>query len=74
MEHSSEEEEEEEEEDAQSMEEDGSNVQSNTVQTGPWTSEENEKFFQALKIYGKNWTKIQKFVQTRSRPQIRSHT
>ena len=41
--------------------------------TGRWTHEEHEKFLHALKMYGKEWKKVQEFVGTRSSTQARSH-
>jgi len=33
---------------------------------GKWTAEENEKFIEAVGIYGRNWRKISEHVGTRS--------
>jgi SHAQKYF class myb-like DNA-binding protein len=41
--------------------------------TGRWTEEEHEKFLQGLKLFGRNWKKIELYVKTRSGTQIRSH-
>jgi SHAQKYF class myb-like DNA-binding protein len=41
--------------------------------TGRWTSEEKSKFSQGIKKYGKKWSLIQKYIQTRNVTQIRSH-
>ena len=41
---------------------------------GRWTTEEHDRFIQALKLYGKDYQKIEEHVGTRSAPQIRSHT
>ena len=35
---------------------------------GKWTEEEHEQFLQGLKLYGKNWNRIQAYVGTRSCP------
>ncbi|TNV84049.1 hypothetical protein FGO68_gene4967 [Halteria grandinella] len=40
---------------------------------GRWTKEEHKKFVQALKNFGKDWKRVEEFVQTRSGAQIRSH-
>jgi len=40
---------------------------------GRWTSEEHNKFVEALKKYGKQWKKVEDYIQTRSGAQIRSH-
>ena len=40
---------------------------------GRWTSEEHERFLQALELYGKEWKSVQKHVGTRSATQARSH-
>ena len=41
--------------------------------TGRWTPEEHARFLKAIKLYGKEWKKVGKFVGTRSGSQIRSH-
>ena len=41
--------------------------------TGRWTSEEHDKFLEALEVYGKNWKKVENHIGTRSGAQIRSH-
>ncbi len=41
--------------------------------TGRWTKEEHKRFLQALKLYGKNWKKVQEYVGTRTTTQARSH-
>ncbi len=40
---------------------------------GKWNKTEHERFIKALAKYGKNWSMIQKCVQTRSLIQVRSH-
>ena len=53
---------------------------SDTTQ-GRWTKEEHYRFLEGnflyailgLRIYGKNWRKIEEFVATRNGSQIRSH-
>lgn len=49
-------------------------------QNGRWTKEEHLKFIegkaaanQGVKLYGKNWKKIEEVVRTRNGAQIRSH-
>jgi SHAQKYF class myb-like DNA-binding protein len=41
---------------------------------GRWSTEEHNLFLEALRIYGKNWDKIQKHVRTRCVQNIRSHS
>lgn len=41
--------------------------------TGRWTRLEHFKFLEALKIYGKEWSKVQEHVYTRTSTQARSH-
>ena len=36
---------------------------------GRWTQEEHERFLQALHFYGRDWSKVQNFVKTRSSTQ-----
>uniref|UniRef100_A0A0G4I8B3 Uncharacterized protein n=1 Tax=Chromera velia CCMP2878 TaxID=1169474 RepID=A0A0G4I8B3_9ALVE len=38
-----------------------------------WTPAEHKLFLDALQMYGKNWTAVQKMVGTRSSTQVRSH-
>jgi len=33
---------------------------------GRWTPEEKERFIEGLKIYGKDWKKVERFIGTRS--------
>jgi len=48
---------------------------------GRWTNEEHERFLEgnlfaipiAIRLYGKNWIKVEAYVGSRSRSQIRSH-
>ena len=40
---------------------------------GRWTDEEHNKFLQAIRLYGKDWRKVQEFIGTRTGAQIRSH-
>lgn len=46
---------------------------SNKKNYGRWTFKEHKAFEYALKVYGKNWKKIEAYVGTRSGNQIRSH-
>ena len=41
--------------------------------TGRWTREEHFRFLEALKLYGKEWKRVQQHVETRSSTQARSH-
>jgi len=40
---------------------------------GRWTDSEHDKFIEALRLYGKNWNKVHKYVGTRTSAQTRSH-
>ena len=40
---------------------------------GGWTKEEHQRFIDGLKLYGKNWKKVEEHVGTRNGAQIRSH-
>jgi SHAQKYF class myb-like DNA-binding protein len=42
-------------------------------QTGTWTTEEHDRFLEALDKYGKNWRAIERVVGTRTASQARSH-
>ena len=42
-------------------------------QQGRWQGDEHAKFVDALKLYGKDWGKVQMHVGTRSSTQARSH-
>lgn len=41
--------------------------------TGRWTQKEHILFIEGLKIYGKNWKKVESYIGTRTGTQIRSH-
>ena len=41
--------------------------------TGRWTPDEHLKFLEALKMYGKDWDEIEKYIGTREITNIRSH-
>lgn len=41
--------------------------------TGRWTQKEHVLFIEGLKIYGKNWKKVESYIGTRTGTQIRSH-
>jgi SHAQKYF class myb-like DNA-binding protein len=41
--------------------------------TGRWTQKEHVLFIEGLKMYGKNWKKVENFIGTRTGTQIRSH-
>lgn len=40
---------------------------------GRWTKEEHFRFLEALKLFGKEWRKVQQHVNTRTSTQARSH-
>ena len=41
--------------------------------TGRWSHKEHILFIEGLKIYGKNWKKVENYIGTRTGTQIRSH-
>ena len=41
--------------------------------SGQWTVEEHKKFIEAINKYGNSWRKIEAYVGTRTRTQIKSH-
>jgi len=43
------------------------------IQSGRWTREEHDKFLFALRVYGRDWKKVEALVGTRTGSQIRSH-
>lgn len=45
----------------------------NKYSWGRWTKIEHRRFIEALKLYGKDWSKVQQHVGTRSSTQARSH-
>ncbi len=46
---------------------------SSDVNTGRWTKTEHKRFMEALKLFGKDWKKVQEYVGTRTTTQARSH-
>lgn len=40
--------------------------------SGPWSSEEEARFLEGLELYGRDWPALQKHMQTRDSPSIRS--
>jgi len=42
-------------------------------QTGKWTKQEHDSFLEALRIYGKDWDRVQQAVGTRDRRNVVSH-
>jgi SHAQKYF class myb-like DNA-binding protein len=42
-------------------------------QEGKWTCEEHNRFLEALELYGNIWKKVEDYIGSRSRAQIRSH-
>ncbi|CDW84488.1 myb-like dna-binding shaqkyf class family protein [Stylonychia lemnae] len=47
--------------------------QGNDLRQGRWSKEEHFRFLEALKLYGKEWRKVQLHVRTRTSTQARSH-
>mmetsp|Transcript_6162 Transcript_6162/g.7888 ORF Transcript_6162/g.7888 Transcript_6162/m.7888 type:complete len:89 (-) Transcript_6162:1650-1916(-) len=43
------------------------------AKTGRWTRDEHYRFVEALKLYGKEWKRVQEHIVTRSSTQARSH-
>ena len=37
-----------------------------SIQNGRWTSEEHARFIEALRLYGKDWNKVQEHIATRT--------
>ena len=37
-----------------------------TYNDGRWSEEEHKRFLESLKLYGKDWKKVQSYVGTRS--------
>jgi SHAQKYF class myb-like DNA-binding protein len=46
---------------------------SNSNQNGRWSKEEQNRFIEAIILYGDDWKKVQKHISTRSSTQARSH-
>jgi len=42
-------------------------------QHGRWSPKEHDRFLEALKLFGKNWEKIEKHVRSRDVVNIRAH-
>ena len=40
--------------------------QNQSIRQGRWTKEEHYRFLEALKLYGKEWKKVQEHVKTRT--------
>lgn len=47
--------------------------QGSNFKHGRWSKEEHLRFLQALKLFGKEWRKVQQHVCTRTSTQARSH-
>ena len=43
------------------------------ITTGSWSKEEHEKFLEGMRKYGNSWKKLEAYIETRTRIQIRSH-
>jgi SHAQKYF class myb-like DNA-binding protein len=43
------------------------------VNNGRWTTEEHQRFIEALRLFGKDWHKVQDYIGTRTSAQTRSH-
>lgn len=43
------------------------------INTGRWNQDEHKRFIEALFIYGNEWKKVQKYIQSRTATQSRSH-
>ena len=41
---------------------------------GKWSKEEHQKFIEGLFIFGNQWKKMQKYIDTRTAIQVRSHS
>ena len=52
---------------------DPNSSKSNRNSAGRWTNVEHNRFTEALRIYGKNWKKVEDHVGTRTGAQVRSH-
>lgn len=49
------------------------NLRKNLKSMGRWTKEEHKKFVEGIRLYGKNWKKVEDHIGSRSGAQIRSH-
>ena len=45
----------------------------NNPYQGRWTQEEHDKFLEGLKLFGKDWRRIEEYIGSRTCAQIRSH-
>ena len=50
-----------------------SSSSSKKLSTGRWSQQEHALFLEGVKLYGKDWKKVQELVGTRSSTQARSH-
>ncbi len=41
--------------------------------SGKWSADEHQRFLEGLKLFGKDWTKIEKYVGTRSVRNLMNH-
>lgn len=46
---------------------------SKPVSSGRWTKSEHQRFVEGLKLFGKDWKKVEDYVGTRNGAQVRSH-
>ena len=49
------------------------NAKAVEFKTGRWTDEEHDEFLEAIRLYGKDWDRIQKRLGTRDAAHCRSH-
>ncbi|CDW87716.1 myb-like dna-binding shaqkyf class family protein [Stylonychia lemnae] len=57
----------------QSDKNENSKSKHSSINNGRWTHEEHLRFLEALRLYGKDWNKVQDHISTRTSAQTRSH-